>query len=1308
MELKSFFNENFFTTYYLNEALIPFSKGRGLSGDLWKELRRQGKEACLCLQEHPNNELRKELAEKTFQALGFYEHAGEAGSSFSFKEGPHRLAIAVERKISLMGNGGELWLFVHLPENGKETEGDDFPAWQAQAELQGDPFPLAWEKVLDSVFNGDESPAEWAIVNCGNALVLSSRGNWQEGKRYLKLSLHSLWSLASEEEYVAAEALFAASSFPLSSAESLIADVEAESHKKAAEVTLALRDRVREAIEIVATELLRSHKVSPCPSLVPLAEQKGAGAKETFANVVFDAALRFVYRLLFLFYSESKEPETTGLPVHSRAYQLGLALERLRDLENVPFQDKSGSFLYTTLQRTCLLYFKGDDLGAASTSGAPSQTGTLNFSFPAVGTDLFNPEKCRLLQEAKVTDGAMQTVLRLLSLAQTGRSKQKRTHRVHYAALGINQLGAVYEGLLSLKPFVLQEKVALLKKEDGEVANRFVPWSKLSQVEEDALATDDNGNVCVRHAGEFLLAPVGLERKFSASFYTPEVLTRSLAREAVAQACQGFSKLEQYMSLRICEPAMGSGAFLGAVADALAERMAPLWRKQEIEARKQAVQGRELTLKETPSEKEAQSWAKQHLLAHCVYGVDLNPTAVELAKVSLWLGGLGKGAVLPFLDQKLKNGNSLVGAWVKRDRDQALGVASFLLLPAAALDSHLDGNFLKDKTDPFLDAREKATLKDLQKQWQTSSTHKPTHKLQQELTAQVDALFASHLDSLKKLRTRLKEEKNPEAKRLVFEKYTQDNSAFYCLRGMMDLWCSLWFWPHKEWAHLPSPHEFLQAQAWLAKHPLPQDAEKKNRLLEQCPQAPLLRIALGVAAKQRFFHWDLEYADVFEEGGFDLVIGNPPWAPVRWEDEDFFKEANPGLVLSGLDSNQKQKLYAKALHDEPHLNASYKDAACRVAGFVGFLKDSGAYEHDGSNTNTYKYFYQRFRQVLKEHGILGMIAQDGLLTDDKNMVQREQMLVELNFFHKYQNEKMLFAEVGHGVKFSVWTQTKGKAKPDFEYVSNLYHPETVERSRKESPLAPYRGMKDEEGKFETRGHPHRILRITEKELRALSKFDSAIASPLRTSLPSIHGKAEFEVLAKLAEHGAKLEGSFCYWRRFDESFAPRDGLITLSPGFHGPEHACLKGPNIFVGNPSYQNINKTAKHNQDYAPVDLTSVPDDFFPMTAFKITAKGLKSAEYISEVPWKEGITALQPREHNQRFRIFSRTMVNVTGERTLATALLPPGSAHINRANSLSFKSLTELTYNQALFNSILYDFFSRVPGSRSGRRARPDVA
>ena len=250
----------------------------------------------------------------------------------------------------------------------------------------------------------------------------------------------------------------------------------------------------------------------------------------------------------------------------------------------------------------------------------------------------------------------LQEVLTLLLLSKPSKNKNKQRGYISYAQLGINQLGAVYEGLMSYSGLIAEDDMVEVARDgNADKGSWLVPSIKSGDYDESDLVWREDRLTgrkdLVRHPkGSFVFRLSGRDRQRSASYYTPEVLTKTVVKHALAELITKETKAQEILEYRICEPALGSGAFLNEAINQLAA---------EYLNRRQDELGERIEPEAYTTELQK---VKAYIALHRAYGVDLNSTAVELAEVSLWLNVMHRGLQAPWFGLHLRRGNSLIGA----------------------------------------------------------------------------------------------------------------------------------------------------------------------------------------------------------------------------------------------------------------------------------------------------------------------------------------------------------------------------------------------------------------------------------------------------------------------------------------------------------------------------------------------------------------------------------------------------------------------------------------------------------------------
>ena len=350
--------------------------------------------------------------------------------------------------------------------------------------------------------------------------------------------------------------------------------------RSASRISQDLKFALRECVELLGGEVLydMAHRLGRDLERDPVDPEE-----------LTDQCMRYMYRMLFVLFIEARR-ELGFAPMKVQAYAKSYSLESLRDLADALREEDSaveeGFYVHETLSKLFRLIYEGYP-GGAEELNALLDAGPLNDAFiiPPLAARVFDPESTPMLQSARLRNKAMLRIVRLMSGTRpTGRGKGRRS-RISYANLGINQLGAAYEALLSYRGFIAQDALYEVKRrQDGSNqldAGYFVTEDMLAGYHEEErvryTSGEKRGQLCRYEKGEFIYRLAGRGREKSASYYTPEALARCLVKYALKELLEGRTA-DQILDLKLCEPAMGSAAFLNEAVNQLAE--AYLDRKQ--------------------------------------------------------------------------------------------------------------------------------------------------------------------------------------------------------------------------------------------------------------------------------------------------------------------------------------------------------------------------------------------------------------------------------------------------------------------------------------------------------------------------------------------------------------------------------------------------------------------------------------------------------------------------------------------------------------------------------------------------------
>ncbi|UTT62589.1 DNA methyltransferase [Microcella humidisoli] len=1212
-------------------------------------------------------------------------------------------------------------------------------------------------RTLSSLFADTNGPA-FALVLAGQWLLIAENERWPEG-RYLAIDLQLVCQRNETKKGGEIDRLLACVS-----ADALAPDEEGdiwwssvldESVKHTVGVSQDLREGVRHSIEIIANDVVARRRRA---GLDPLPGDQ--------AQVLAKQALRFLYRILFLLYAEAS-PELKVLPAGTPEYEQGYSLDRLRDLTLASLSTERaehGTHLYESLAVLFRLVDRGHGVDPShpgetddEATDAPRELGE-GLVFQSLRADLFLPKATALIDEVKLSDRELQRVLQhlLLSKEQKGRDRGF----ISYADLGINQLGAVYEGLMSYTGFFADEQLHEVAKDgDASKGSWVVPVTRSGHLDEKDFVkrphpiTGEPHRV-VHEQGSFVFRLAGRERQQSASYYTPEVLTRFTVGQALEELLDQNDETttaEQILELTVCEPALGSGAFAIEAVRQLAEQYL---------TRRQAETGERIDPDAYPRELQK---VKAYLALHNVYGVDLNATAVELAEISLWLDTMVEDLQAPWFGLHLRRGNSLIGArravytaaqvadkaWlnaVPRDiplteladdlREGRLGSGlnggvHHFLLPAAGWGSAVEAK----------EARELAPerTKEL-KAWQREVTRKPTKKqvaALQGLALRVERLWQFALRRYEIAESQVRRqiplwgrdaEPAPAGDRVTREEieatFADPDGAVQRLRRVMDAWNALWFWPLTDTltqgVKPPTLDEWIAGlEALLGKH-----VETSAKLLAQgqamldtgsswvalgdAEQADLgfagagtvdavlahhrwLVVAEGVASRQGFFHWQVDFCAPFSRGGFHLQVGNPPWVRPRVVADALLAEGDPWWQLKGKASQAdeaRRRVVTLALEGVADLVVESTVDTVAGAAFVGAGVNYPYLE--GLQPDLYRCFMQQTWRHQSATGVVSMIHPESHFTDEKAGPLRAATYRRLRRHWQFVNELVLF-EIDHHVSYGVHVYA-GEGDVQFLMASSLYHPSTVERSLEHDGTGPEPGIKNDEGNWDVRPHRRRIIPVDRETLQAWAELlggdDGAPWDQTRT-LYAVNASSA-EVVRGLVGARRLSDLRLQFNVGLTETQARESGLIEY--GWGAPDswdRVVLQGPNLHLSSPFYKAPNPTMKNNLDWSLVDLEDLSSDAVPITSYKVAS----DMQIYDSGYARLGDTSGSIRE---TVRVAWRAMAANTGERTLIPALLPAGPGHINGVFSAASPTgdVRDVVLAVGAMSSLLADFLVRA--------------
>ncbi len=1244
-----------------------------------------------------------------------------------------------------------------------------------------------WEELISERIFGQEIPPRWVLAVSRDQLLLIDRQKWA-ASRLLRFELDTLLGDINADALLAAATLLHREhTCPSGGGTPYLDELDENSHKHAYEVSGDLKYALRKSIELLGNEAIHWRR----------SKGEGVFKGKTDADQLTLECLRYMYRLLFLFYIESR-PDLGYAPMGSDVYRLGYSLESLREMDTAELgseEDKEGTYISDSLNQLFQMIWEGYPKREDATAQLPLADGDTpfhdSFRLTPLKAHLFDPERMPTLTRVRFRNVVLREVIELMSLTKEG--KGKRRGRVSYSQLGINQLGAVYEALLSFRGFFAEEDLfevqpapkkakATASDDDDEPEDsheeeggddtdnatasgqehnelevgHFVTAEQLKAYQaEEIVAEKDTGKPRCHPKGSFIYRLAGRDREKSASYYTPESLTQCLVKYALKELLPGKTAAE-ILQLKVCEPAMGSAAFLNEVVNQLAQAYLEL-RQQET--------GRSIPHEQFATELQK---VKMRLADQNVFGVDLNPVAVELAEVSLWLNSIftpEKGrAFVPWFSQQLVCGNSLIGARRQIYRVSQLPTSSGRKTkPSKLWHEHAPEELAWDAElpegaifhfllpDPGMAAYKDKVIKELEpeaiercQRWNKAfvgeafSEAQIAHLLR--LSKLVDDLWRAWAEQQKQLRLRTTDPlpvwpesettgvndvawtslklKDRIQEQEVNGRDVANTNARLRLKWAMDYWSALWFWPINQAGSLPSRDTWLlelsmilgdleqgvapelgQGQLFADTQPKQLavdfsdrhgfvDVEKLKAEFER------LRQVEAVAKRIRPLHWDLEFADLLASGGFDLIVGNPPWLKVEWEEKGVIGDADPMVLIRKVSASELAKRRGDAFAGHPDLKAAYLQEFEGQNGSQAFLNAVANYSLlKGSPTNLFKCFLPQSWRVASSMGVQGFLHPEGVYDDPKGGALRDVLYGRLRNHFQFQNQLMLFP-IGHRVKYSLNIYGPSR-QPSFIHLANLFHSKTVDACFAHDGNGAVGGIKTNDNQWNMVGHRQRLIPVGEEALGLFAQlYDDPGTAARQARLPALHSQQLQSVLEKFAAAPKRLgdlQGEYIATEMWNETSAQKNGTIRRDTAF--PSDATelvLSGPHFYGGSPLYKTPRAICTEKGHYDCLDLTTLPDDYLPRTNYRPDVSPSEYKARTARVPWGD------KRPVTEFYRVACRRQLSQSGERTLLPIIATQSAGHVDGVLSVTVRDQSCIPEISGLWSSLPFDFFVKTTG------------
>ena len=701
---------------------------------------------------------------------------------------------------------------------------------------------------------------------------------------------------------------------------------------------------------------------------------------------VREAALIYLYRLLFILYAEDRNL----LPVRDDRYDDYALRDKVRGDVG---RRKDGNDVFS--EKATRYWSAVDDLCRAIDEGDPS------IGLPPYNGGLFDRERTPLLCETRLGDQVMSDIIDALSFERTEHGRRY----INYQDLSVQQLGSIYERLLEYE----------LVREGGKIVVR--PNIFARKESGSYYTPDDLVSLIIRET----IGPLVDSRMEAFESEIPKMRKKKMAEDLKLGSLSLLDPAEKLLEMKICDPAMGSGHFLVNLVDYLADRVITAMAEAEalVENYMSPLAARIATIRNRiMSNAEKNGWnfdfeqlddrhiIRRMILKRCVCGVDKNPMAVELAKVSLWLHTFTMGAPLSFLDHHLRCGNSLFGMWVKDGIDRA---------------NELGGSLLLEKP---LKRTVRAATKMQSIEFLTDAEISEAHR---------SALMFEEVQDM-----------------------TGPLNAFLSTMYAFD-WMNVTDDLDKSAIHdffegiLGDPVDISSGDSKINKN-------KKNSK----HFARLLEKARELVGEQHFCHWQVMFPGVWEKweksglrGGFDAVIGNPPWDRIKLQQVEWFAARRREIALAERASERK-RMIADLRKRGDSLVSDFDKAKERASSAARVARTSGDYPLlSGGDLNLYSLFVERAMTIVKPEGMIGLLVPSGIASDltASKFFKGVSTQERLKAFYDFENKKVFFPDVHASFKFCVFVAGLISMWKSTKYASYVHNVEELNDPERCFPLA---------------------------------------------------------------------------------------------------------------------------------------------------------------------------------------------------------------------------------------------------------------
>lgn len=868
--------------------------------------------------------------------------------------------------------------------------------------------------------------------------------------------------------------------------------------------------------------------------------------------------LRLIYRFLFLMVTEERdlvydpEKKDTDLLRKKRIYLQYYSIARLRRMSQQRYlYEARYNDLWQGLVQTFQLF---DEMGSGKKMGIQPLAG-----------DLFNSHALPALEQSLISNSLLLECVRNMNEFE---DEKKNLVPINYRSLDVEELGSVYEGLLELHPVI-----------------------------ENLEATNPVHINFTFHEGT--------DRKTTGSYYTRPDLVNELIKSALIPVIEARlnehtgnkeAQAKALLKLKVCDAAAGSGHMLLAAARTIA------WYLARVQ-----------TGEDNPAPSVYRTCLRE-AIQHCVYAVDMNPDAVELCKLALWLEGHNSGKPLSFLDHKIRNGNSLVG--VTDLSVLTKGIPDEAFNPVTGDDKEICKEL--KKANAAFNKTKQSSLFD-----QGTAAH-DTHAFSDEYH-ELDDIQQDDVAAVTKAKQKFD--------------HLRNDANWYKEWRACNLWTAAFFYTYTEESKQAAP-----------------GSERLQKFLQNPAAAygPMIGKADALQAEHKFFHWPLEFPDVFEQGGFDVILGNPPWEIVELNAKEYFKTRK--AEIANAESDKIRKVLIENLQvDDNSLYTGYQNAKHDADSQRKFIQDSKRFPKGSKGRiDLYPLFVENSMLLISDTGIIGLIVPSDIATGAYNADLFSSVIIDkrLKCYFDFENTKGIFPGVDSRKRFCIFVLT-GKhlnsTTIDFFYFG------------------------------------HEVSDLLNKERRVSLKFiELELYSPSTLAPPTFHNSKDYAIakrtynrLGVFIDKKNQLNNWLASVKRM---FSLSDNGVDFKKNFQLTSQEKIERTRIYSGKNIFQYNHRFASHlNSQIKDSSQENLLDPNFT----------IETEYYIPKFEIEQRLADKTP----SKWLIGYRDVTNATNERTCICSIIPRTACDTNCRNIFSDAELLKLACLVGNFNSIAFDYFAR---------------